>query len=152
MFTGESRFAGGGQQEQRDPIVEVACKHGKWWSIPRAMSAELYELYANGENAVYTCHGGESGRVGSWSPDGQETRINRYMIDRAACVQTNLDNKRKRSIRLVWVRPQDVEHQFTGQLPDHVANDHHLYDSVYEYSGGSGAIPGCCCAPTGPPG
>ena len=73
MFTGESRFAGGGQQEQRDPIVEVACKHGKWWSIPRAMSAELYELYADGENAVYTCHGGEGGRVGSWSPDAQET-------------------------------------------------------------------------------
>ena len=63
MFTGESRFEGGGQQEQRVPIVEVACKHGKWWSIPRAMSAELYELYANGENAVYTWDGGEKADV-----------------------------------------------------------------------------------------
>ena len=48
--------------------------------------------------------------------DGEVTRINRYVIDFATGVQTNLDNQRKRSIRIIWVRPQDVVPQFTGQL------------------------------------
>ena len=39
------------------------------------------------------------------------------MIDFVARVQTNLDNQRKRSIRIVWVRPQDVTPQHSGQLP-----------------------------------
>ena len=39
------------------------------------------------------------------------------MIDFATGVQTNLDNQRKRSVRIVWVRPQDVVPQFTGELP-----------------------------------
>ena len=29
-------------------------------------------------------------------------------------VQTNIDNQRKRSVRIVWVRPQDVQPRFTG--------------------------------------
>ena len=43
--------------------------------------------------------------------------INRYRVDLAAGVQTNIDNQRKRSVRVVWVRPQDVEPQLTGQVP-----------------------------------
>ena len=45
------------------------------------------------------------------------TSINRYVIDFATGVQTNLDNQRKRSIRIIWVRPQDVVPQFTGEVP-----------------------------------
>ncbi len=68
-------------------------------------------------DAGYTWDWGEGGRAGSWKPDGEESSINRYVIDFATGVQTNLDNQRKRSIRVIWVRPQDVVPQFTGQLP-----------------------------------
>ena len=99
------------------PIVEVAFANGKWWSIPQEMSSQLYEKYVQDQDAVYTWDWGEGGRIGSWTPDGEETNINRYKIDFLNCVQENLDNQRKRSIRVVWVRPQDVEARFTGQLP-----------------------------------
>ena len=114
---GAAEHVGIGAEEHKVPIVEVAFNHGLWWSIPQAMSGELYEKYINGEDAGYTWDWGEGGRVGSWKPDGDETTINRYVIDFATGVQTNLDNQRKRSIRIIWVRPQDVEPQFTGQLP-----------------------------------
>ena len=66
---------------------------------------------------MYTYDWGEGGRTGSWSPGGESTHINCYRIDFVARVQTNLDNQRKRSIRIVWVRPQDVTPQHSGQLP-----------------------------------
>ena len=77
----------------------------------------FYDKYINGEDAGYTWDWGEGGRVGSWKPDGEVSSINRYVIDFATGVQTNTDNQRKRSIRIIWVRPQDVVPQFTGQLP-----------------------------------
>ena len=42
------------QQQPNVPIVEVAFSYGQWWSIPQEMSAQLYEKYANGEDAGYT--------------------------------------------------------------------------------------------------
>ena len=116
MF-GDLGMGGAQQQSGMLPIVEVAFQHDKWWSIPQQMSAELYAKWENGENAVYTWDWGEGGRAGSWRPEGEETRISRYMIDFATGVQTNLDNQRKSSVRIVWVRPQDVVPQFTGELP-----------------------------------
>ena len=100
------------------PIVEVAFPHNKWWSIPQEMSAQLYDKYVNGQDAGYTWDWGEGGRAGSWKPDGELTSINRYVIDFANGVQTNLDNQRKRSIRIIWVRPRDVVPQFTGEIPE----------------------------------
>ena len=115
---GAQQQSGIGSEEHRMvPIVEVAFQHDKWWSIPQQMFAELYAKWENGENAVYTWDWGKGGRAGSWRSEGEETRISRYMIDFATGVQTNLDNQRKRSVRIVWVRPQDVVPQFTGQLP-----------------------------------
>ena len=99
------------------PIIEVAFNNGKWWSIPQEMSAQLYEKHEQGQDAGYTWDWGEGGRVGSWRPEGEDTSINRYIIDFVSCIQTNIDNGRKRSIRVVWVRPQDVVAEFTGQLP-----------------------------------
>ena len=125
--------SGGAQQQQRGalehlgigatehmtvPIVEVAFGHGKWWSIPQEMFAQLYEKYANDQDAGYTWDWGEGRRDGSWAPNGEQTSINRYIIDFVNCVQTNVDNQRKRSIRIIWVRPQDVEPHFTGQLAE----------------------------------
>ena len=107
----------GATEHMKVPIVEVAFRNGTWWSIPQEISAQLYDKYINGEDAGYTWDWGEGGRVGSWKPDGEDTSINRYVIDFATGVQTNIDNQRKRSIRIIWVRPQDVVPQFTGQLP-----------------------------------
>ena len=99
------------------PIIEVAFKNGHWWSIPQDMSAQLYAKHVQGEDADYTWDWGDGGRVGSWRPEGAESSINRYRIDFVSRIQTNIDNGRKRSIRIVWVHPQDIVPQFTGQLP-----------------------------------
>ena len=95
------------------PIFEVAFKNGMWWSIPAAMSQQIYEKYINNENAGYTWDWGSS-RAGSWQPDGEETTINRYIIDFLTWEQRNLDNGRRRSVRLVWVAPERVVPTWTG--------------------------------------
>ena len=115
---GAAERVGIGAEEHTVPIVEVAFRHGLWWSLPQEMSGEIYEKYINGEDAVYTWDWGEGGRAGSWMPDGEVTRINRYRIDFVNFVQTNMDNQRKRSIRIVWVRSRDVVPQFTGEIPE----------------------------------
>ena len=62
------------------PIFEVAFRNGMWWSIPVFISTALYEKYTNNEDAGYTWDWGDT-RSGSWRPDGEQTRINRYVID-----------------------------------------------------------------------
>ena len=104
-------------EEHSVPIIEVAYTHDKWWSLPSNISAELYTRKVNNQDARYTWDWGEGGRTGSWRPNGEQTRLNRYTIDFINNVQTNIDNGRRRSIRIIWVRPRDVKAQFTGKLP-----------------------------------
>ena len=85
--------------------------------MPEELSQQLIARMNDGENAVYTWNWGENGRIGSWAPDGQSTSLNRYMHDFELMLQRNIDNGRQRSIRIVWVRPEDVDARFTGQLP-----------------------------------
>ena len=99
------------------PIVEVAFNDNYWWSMPMELSAALYEIHEKGQDAIYTWNWGPGGRAGSWSPLGATTTINRYKIVFSERVQVNTDNGRKRSVRIVWVDPQDVEPQFTGGKP-----------------------------------
>ena len=99
------------------PIIEVAFKKNTWWSLPQDMSAGIYACKLNNQDAGYTWDWGEGGRIGAWRPNGEQTRINRYTIDFTNNCQTNMDNGRRRSIRIIWVRPQDVEAQFARQLP-----------------------------------
>ena len=99
------------------PILEVAFRHGEWWALPQEISAALYPYYASGQNAGYTWDWGEGGRAGAFAPNGARTQISRYRIDWAAGEQTNMDNQRKRSVRFIWVRPQDVLANSTGELP-----------------------------------
>ena len=92
----------GAEEHMQVPIVEVAFRDGKWWSMRQEMcTAGMQGTHGIGEKADVL----EPGRG------------DRYVIDFATGVQTNLDNQRKRSIRIIWVRPQDVVPQFTGQLP-----------------------------------
>ena len=109
--------AANAQQQMMVPIFEVAFRHGQWWALPQEISASLYQFYASGQNASYTWDWGAGGRAGSFTLNGERTSITRYKIDFAAWTQTNMDNQRKRSIRLVLVRPQDVVANFTGELP-----------------------------------
>ena len=89
------------------PIIEVDFRHGKWWSIPTDMSAQIYGLYKSGQNAVYTWDWGDS-REGTWRPDDEITSINRYIIDFETMEQKNLDTDRKRSVRIVWTIPPRI--------------------------------------------
>jgi hypothetical protein len=97
------------------PIFEVAWRNGMWWSIPVSISTALYEKYTNNEDAGYTWDWGDT-RSGSWRPDGEETRINRYVIDFRAWEQRNIDNNRRRSVRLAWVLAETVDPKWTGEI------------------------------------
>ena len=97
------------------PIFEVAFKNGMWWSIPAEMSQQIYEKYKNNEDARCTWDCGSS-RAGSWQPDGEETSINRYVIDFQTWEQRNLDNDRRRSVRFVWVAAERVDPILTGEI------------------------------------
>ena len=99
------------------PIFEVAFKNGMWWSIPADMSQQMHEKYKNSEDVVYTWDWGNS-RYGSWAPDGELTSINRYVIDFNTWEQRNLDNNRRRSVRLVWLPADKVNPIWTGEIPD----------------------------------
>ena len=97
------------------PIFEVAFRYGMWWSIPAEMSQALYEKYTNNEDAGYTWDWGDT-RTGSFVLDGEETSINRYVIDFLAWEQRNIDNDRRRSVRLVWMSAESVIPKCTGEI------------------------------------
>ena len=99
------------------PIFEVAFKNGMWWSIPAEKSREMYEKYINNQDVGYTWDW-ENLRYGSWEPNGEKTTINRYVIDFIKWEQRNIDNDRRRSVRLVWVAPERLDPTWTGQIPD----------------------------------
>ena len=98
------------------PIVEVAYRTGQWWAMPQDISQMILEKMRNGEDAGYTFDWGAQGRQGSWQPDGEETKINRYVIDFGSMTQTNIDNNRKRSIRIVYIKREDIEARFAGTI------------------------------------
>ena len=86
------------------PIFEVAFKNGMWWSIPADTSQRLYEHYKNAytsqrlsqtQDIVYTRDWGNS----------------RYVIDFITWEQRNLDNDRRRPVRLKWV---PADNAFSG--------------------------------------
>ena len=103
------------------PIIEVAFKQGKWWSLPPQWSQFIYEQYVQGNDAGYTWDW-EGSRIGSWVHDNQETSINRYLIDLKTMKQTNIDNGRLRSVRIIWLDPAAVEPVWTGTMEYCVLN------------------------------
>jgi hypothetical protein len=101
--------------ERHIPIFEVAFRQGMWWSISADLSQQIYDKYTNNEDVVYTWDWGNK-RAGSYQANGQETSLNRYMIDFQLWQQRNLDNNRLRSVRLVWVTADSVDPQWTGEI------------------------------------
>ena len=107
------RFAGAPLR----PIIEVAFPNGMWWTLPEDLCQELLACKEAGQNASYVWYWGENGRDGSYIFNGAATKFNRYVIDFDLMLQTNQDNKRQRSIRIVYARRQDVTAEKTGQIP-----------------------------------
>ena len=99
------------------PIYEVAFRNGMWWSMPVDLSWQLYEKQQADEEAGYTWDWGES-RKGSWKPDGEDTSINRYVVDFKAMEQRNIDNNRWQTIRCIWVHPDKVNLAWTGEIAE----------------------------------
>ena len=95
------------------PIIEVAYRNDMWWSIPSGTSHALYQKHLEGENASYVWVWDY--RDGSFVMDEQTTPISRYVIDFDEKLQTNLDNGRRRTIRIVWIDQDDEEPRYTGQ-------------------------------------
>ena len=102
--------------DRRVPVIEVAFSGGKWWQIPREMSQMIYMKYLANEDAGYTWDWGNT-RRGSWPGDGDGSSINRYLLNFETWTQTNIDNGRKITFRIVWVLPESVEAVHTGELP-----------------------------------
>ena len=101
---------------QPAPICEVASGNDMWWSIPAEISQQVYQNYLNNQDVNYTFDWGQT-RPGSWRPEGEETSINRYTIDFTVWEQVNIDNDRRRSVRLVFVHAGRVDAEWNGQTP-----------------------------------
>jgi hypothetical protein len=98
------------------PVIEIAYTNGMWWPLPPIESQLLYDKYVADETGIgYTWDWGNS-RFGSWVRDGVKTSISRYSLDFTCMEQTNIDNKRKRSFRIAWVLPDQIEARWTGEF------------------------------------
>ena len=73
--------------------------------MPAEMSAQIYQMHLNGEDVVYTWDWGAS-RPGSFAPAGEQISTIRYMIHFQTLEQVNIDNGRRRSVRLGYVFQQ----------------------------------------------
>ena len=106
-------------QPGKVPIIEVAFNNDRWWSMPQVMAQSLYEKYLHGEEHInYT-----------WIFEDKST--NRYILDFDAREQTNLDNGRRRTIRVVWVDHADRAAMQPGEvLIVQVALDHFMWWSI----------------------
>ena len=83
--------------------------------MPAEMSAQIYQMHLNGEDVVYTLDWGASRPV-SFAPTGEQTSINRYMIDFQTWEQVNIDNGRRQSVRLVFLHGGKADAEWNGQI------------------------------------
>ena len=104
---------------EKVPLIEVAFKNGMWWALPLELSQALHSKYLANEVDIGYTWDWHNSRKGSWKPDGEETTLNRYLIDFEAGIQTNIDNKRRRTMRVVWVHPSSITARWTGEIPKH---------------------------------
>ena len=89
-----------------------------WWALLQERPHAIYDKYLASEADIgYTWDWGDS-RTGSWKPDDEETTVNRYLIDFEAGIQTNIDNNRRRTMRVVWVHPSSITARWTGEIPE----------------------------------
>ena len=112
-----------GSDTKRSAAQIFSCL-GMWWELRMLLymcsdastdsSHALYQEYSKGENATYVWNWGNH-RNGSFVFEEQPTSLSRYVIDFRGNLQTNGDNGRRRSIRIVWIDQDDEEPRYTGQ-------------------------------------
>ena len=79
-------------------VVEVCFNNGMWWEIP---DPQVAGAYVDGWSEIVYTYDWGTARPGSWSPDGERTSINRYLINFQTMKQQNIDNGRTRDIRVM---------------------------------------------------
>ena len=80
------------------------------------MSAEMsVQIYEKGEDVVYTWDWGAS-RPGSFAPEGEQISTNRYRFDLQTWEQVNIDNGRRRSVRLVFLHGRTTNAEWNCQI------------------------------------
>ena len=98
------------------PIIEIAHGEGMWWSLSAGLSRQLLDTHLAGAVLVSFVWDWHEKRAGSYRLEGKKTTISRYLLDFNTFKQTNTDNHRARSFRIIWVPEEHVEAVWTGQI------------------------------------
>ena len=88
--------------------IHVEFNNDMWWAMPHDLSDGILQRWTNGAQQVSFVWDWQSTRQGSYQPNGENTSINRYMIDFDTMYQRNLDNDRNRKVKVVFVPQRDV--------------------------------------------
>ena len=84
--------------------IHVDFNNGMWWAMPHCLSDRILEQWLNGAQEVSFIWDWKNTRRGSYrGPNGEETSINRYIIDFATMQQRNLDSQSTRKVKVVCV-------------------------------------------------
>ena len=109
------------QPTSKVPVIEVAFPGGMWWTMPLEAAREILALRAESHRYVMLVWDWGSSRTGSFVRNGNEqTNFNRYELDFGEMLQTNIDNERRRSFRVVWVDPAQLttpKQTWKGEFP-----------------------------------
>ena len=83
--------------------IQVEFKNNMWWAMPQDLSNSILEEWRNGSQQVSFIWDWHNSLRGSYQPNGQETIIDRYIIDFTTMKQRNLDNDRTQQTKVVVV-------------------------------------------------
>ena len=83
--------------------IQVEFKNNMWWAMPEDLSNSILEESRNGSQQVSFIWDWHNSRRGSYQINGQETTINRYVIDFTTMRQRNIDNDRTRRVKVVFI-------------------------------------------------
>ena len=83
--------------------IHVDFHKGMWWAMPHELSDGILEEWTNGAQQVSFVWDWAGTRKGSYQANGEDTSINRYIIDFDTMLQRNLDNDRIRKVKVVCV-------------------------------------------------
>ena len=83
--------------------LHVDFNNGMWWVMPHVLSDDILTTWRTGAQQVSFIWDWGDTRRGSFQPNGEETSINRYIIDFDTMQQRNSDNNRTRKVKVVYV-------------------------------------------------
>ena len=83
--------------------IHVAFNNDMWWVMPHELSDPILASWNSGFQQVSFVWDWAESRHGSFRPNGEDTTINRYIIDFDTMRQRNIDNDRIRIVKVVHV-------------------------------------------------